>query len=409
MKLERWLFGALTIAALACGSEDPGLESKGGSSTADDDDGDDDDDDDAPKADAGPKKDGGGAKAPITGNDDDDDDGKGGKDDDDETTCDSVTVQAKPNAPEILIVLDRSGSMIGVGGAGGMMGANRWDPSASAVKSITKELNEVVNFGLMLFPAPGAAPAGGGMMGGGGIMIPGLGTIPLPGGGGGNACAPGKLNVPVKAMSAAEIEMAINAGAPDPFAMTPTALTIEEASKAIASEMCADCANAPKYVLLVTDGQPTCGMGGMGGGQVDPAQIEATNAAIAKLKSQDVGTFVIGYDTKNDPALAATMDGFAMSGGTDKHLAVENEQDLVTELRRIAGSLISCEYELNDEVENPALVRVVIDGEELVLNQGWTIEGKKITLSEDGACPKIKDGRVHNVQIKKECEEQVFQ
>lgn len=402
MKLERWLFGALTIAALACGSEDTGLESKGGSSTADDDS--DDDDDDAPKADAGPKKDGGGPAAPIGGNDDDDDDGD---DDDDETTCDSVTVQAKPNAPEILIVLDRSGSMIGAGAPPGTT-VNRWDPSANAVKSITKELNEVVNFGLMLFPAPGAAPAGG-MMGGGGIMIPGIGTIPIPGVGGGNACAPGKVNVPVKAMSAGDIETAINMGAPDMFAMTPTALTLEEAYKTIVAETCADCAHPPKYVLLVTDGQPTCGMGGMGGGQVDPVQIEASNAAIVKLKEAGVGTYVIGYDTSVDPAMAATMDGFAMSGGTEKHLAVENEQDLVTELRRIAGSLISCEYELNDEVENPALVRVVIDGETLVLGDGWNIEGKKITLAEDGACPKIKDGRVHNVKIVKECDEQIVQ
>ena len=399
MRLEHWLFGALTVFALACGSDSGDLVSEGGGSVTEDDD---EDDDDGPtKADAGPRKDSGGSRpAPIAGNGGDDDDEPGDDDEDDETTCDSVSIQAKPNAPQILIVLDRSGSMIGAGQQEPIV--NRWEPSASAVKKLTSDLNGVVDFGLMLFPAPGMAMGGGGR---GGIF---------GGGGAAASCTPGKVDVAVKPNNAMAIAAAVDRGAPDMFAQTPTALTLEAAVEAMKSSTCADCAENPKYVLLVTDGQPTCGMGGMGGmgGQLDPAQVDATNAAIDKLKAANVGTFVIGYGTKMDMLLAQTMDSFAMHGGTGSHLAVESETELSNELRRIAGSLISCEYELNEDVDNPALVRVIIDDEEFVFGAGWTLDCKrKVVLGSegDGICPKIKDGKVHNVRIRKACEEQVVQ
>jgi hypothetical protein len=47
--------------------------------------------------------------------------------------------------PDILIVLDRSTSML--------MG--RWDPSVAAIKEFTGGLDQSVNFGLMVFPATG--------------------------------------------------------------------------------------------------------------------------------------------------------------------------------------------------------------------------------------------------------------
>jgi hypothetical protein len=411
MALKHWLFGALTAAAIACGS-DPDYTRDGGSASGDDD-SDDDSSESSVDAGSGGRRDaGGGGKAPVTGNDDDDE-----GDDDDSEVCDSVDIQARPNAPRILIVLDRSGSMIGVGGMGGMGGQNRWEPSASAVKKVTSELNEVVHFGLMMFPSAGggmmtpAAGADAGMMPGGGITIPGLGTIPIPGlpaGFGGDPCAAGKVDVEVDADKAQDIAAAIDRGAPAPTNMTPTASTLANALAAVEAE-CADCASQEKFVLLVTDGQPTCGMAGAG--QTTQADIDATNAAIDKLREARVKTYVVGYDTKNDMALAATMDSFAMHGGTNTHLAVENEADLVNELRTIAGSLVSCEYELNDEVEDPSLVRVIIDGETLVLGQGWQLDGRRIVLDEGdgGACGRIKDGRVHNVKIKKDCEPRIFQ
>jgi hypothetical protein len=88
-------------------------------------------------------------------------------------------------------------------------------------------------------------------------------------------------------------------------------------------------------------------------------------------------------------------------------MPVENEADLTTELSRIAGSLVSCSFELNKDVEDPKLVRVIIDGAELSLGDGWTLDGRTVVL--DSACDKIRDAKVHNILIRKECVPQIVQ
>ena len=373
---------ATNLSACSSGTytteEDPATES------------DDDDDDEGTKRgpDAGrkPTPD---VRAPLA--DDDDDDELKGDDKVEENLCDQVSIQARSNAPDILIVLDRSSSMRG-------QGVDRWTPSVMAVKTLTGELEGAINFGLMLFPAPGAqAGVAQGILEG-----LGLGAINgfLPEDTG---CAPGKVVVPLKADNAAAIAQSLDRGGPQGIAYTPTATSLEAALATLKGEQCADCAERPTYVLLVTDGEPTCTSGtGMG----TQADVDATNAAIDKLLAADIKTYVVGYGTASSPTASAAMTSFAQHGGTEKYLPVENGDELNAELRRIAGSLVSCEYELNDEVEDPALVRVVIDGKTLILNQGWTIEGRKVILQE--ACDMIKDARVHTVKINKECTPQVF-
>lgn len=402
---RRVAFYTVLAIAVACGGEKKEWQSDPDNSSGDDDA----DDDDAPR-DAGKGRADAGRPKPSSGDDDDDSPITGNDKDDmqDEDVCDSVDIQAKPNAPQILVVLDRSGSMVGFGQPPNAMGAmiNRWDPSANAVKKLTSDLAGVANFGLMLFPGSGGGMMGGGMMGGG-ITIPGLGTLPIPGPGGGGTCTPGTVNVPVGANSAAQIAMTLDRSRPD-IGATPTAATLENAYGVLVKENCADCADSPKFVLLVTDGQPNCGMNGT---MTTQADIDASNAALDKLLMSGVKTYVIGYDMASDMTSAGIMQQFAMHGGTDEFIPVENENELSTQLRRIAGSLISCEYELNQDVPDPKLVRVVIDDKEYVLGEGWNLDGRKIVLAEEenGACRVIRDGRVHNVQIRRECEPRVFQ
>lgn len=351
--------------------------------------GDDDDDDDVergPDAGSKPKPD---MRAPLA--DDDEEQGQKGEGKVEDNVCDQVSIQARSNAPDILVVLDRSSSMRG-------QGVDRWTPSVMAVKTLTAELEGAVNFGLMLFPAPGAmAGVAQGILEG-----LGLGAINgfLPEDTG---CAPGKVVVPLKADNAQAIAQSLDRGGPQGIAYTPTATSLEAALATLKRDSCADCAERPTYVLLVTDGEPTCTSGTAMGTQAD---VDATNAAIDKLLAANIKTYVVGYGTASSPTASAAMNSFAEHGGTEKYLPVENGDQLNAELRRIAGSLVSCEYELNDEVEDPALVRVVIDGKTLILNEGWTIEGRKVILQE--ACDMIKDARVHTVKINKECTPQVF-
>jgi hypothetical protein len=307
------------------------------------------------------------------------------------SACEKIQLPSNPDAPEILIVQDRSGSMVGLGDPRNA-GKNRWQPSVNALKKLTSELTNTVAFGLMLFPAPGGGGGGGGLGG----FIPGLGG----GGGGGAGCDPGRIDVPVTTGSAEEIASVLDRSAPDVGA-TPTAASLAAALGALETAPCADCREPPKYVLLVTDGQPTCGAGGA---MTAPADLEATNAAIDALREAGIKTYVIGYDTASDPDAAAAMDGFAEHGGTDKHLPVEDEDSLLAELTRIAGALVPCEFELNAQVEDPSFVRVEIDGKTYEFGKDWVLEGTMVRLTaEGGACPLLRDARLHHLNITREC------
>jgi hypothetical protein len=368
---------------VACGSDEPGAKSEGPPTSGSNSPSSDDDDD--PK-DAGVSRDGGkrdsGPSKPVAT-----------VDDDDPNACDKLSLNGRPNAPDILIVLDRSGSMVGLGDPRNA-GKNRWMPSVSAVKKLTGELTETVAFGLMLFPSTGAGP------GGGGITIPGIGTF--GGGGGGGGCAPGQLDVPVELQTADQISSVLDMSQPDVGA-TPTAATLEAALTALDTGTCGDCKDVPKYVLLVTDGQPTCGASGM---STTPEDIAATNAAIDKLTEKGIKTYVIGYDTASDPDAAAAMDEFAMHGGTEKHFPVEDEATLLSELTAIAGALVPCEFELSMNIPDPTYVRVEIDGVSYAYETDWTVEGRKIILRDDGgACPVLRDAKLHDLKITRECKQ----
>jgi hypothetical protein len=389
MKLSQWLLIALMGSSAACGgSTEDSVTSRGAGANADDD-----DEDEGPPAGSNttpkPPK----TAKPGQGANDDDSDTGGGDTEKKEDICESLPLLVKPKSPEILIVLDRSGSMI--------QNVDRWGPSANAVKKVTSELTETVKFGLMLFPAPSADMPNddddddddpfGGIFGGGG------------GGGGGGppmaSCTPGMIDVPVKLSSAKEISDKLDVSRPDRNGSTPTAATLDAALATLDDPPCPDCEVGPKYVLLVTDGQPTCGAGGFMG---TPEDVAATSAAIDKLTAQGIKTYVVGYSI--DAAVAPTMDQFAMHGGTERYLPVENEQSLVTELTRITGALVPCEYELAMPIEKPEFVRVRIDGTDYKFGEDWDIDGQKIVLRADAAaCLKLRDAKIHDLKITKEC------
>jgi hypothetical protein len=364
MRLGYWLSAALTCSLACSADEHNGRDiSDVGDDDEDDDEADDDEADDDGR-DAGRRSDGSSSRPPNP--DDDDGNNEDGGAPLVKEPCEAKSLLAKPQSPDILIVLDRSGSMVGFP----FSGVDRWTPSTSAVVKLTSNLTSTVKFGLMLFPA--AATAGG---------------VPA-------ACEPGAVSVPIALDSAPQIASTLAMSRPD-VGSTPTASALTAALQALDVPPCGDCDASKKYVLLVTDGAPTC--------SADP--VNDTNAAIDALTSAKIATYVIGYGT-TDPAVAAIMDGFAQHGGTDKHFAVENEQSLVAELTRITGSLVPCEYELENDIEDAKFVSVTIDGVAYAQGKDWRVEGRTIILDPAaGACSKLRDAKIHDLLITKECKE----
>ena len=308
--------------------------------------------------------------------------------------CEVIRATADPQVPDMMIVLDRSGSMTQGG---------RWVPSVSAIKSVTDQLQTQIAFGLAMFPAPPADPSM--------VLGDALSCITAPDPQmcldaiEAQACAPGGIIIPTAPSNAAMIGQTLDAVMP--AGGTPTPETLQTLVAEYANQTVGpDAAITLKYILLVTDGQPTCPNGN--GSDVTQPDIDASNAAIEALTAAGVKTYVIGYDT-NTPGnemLAQVLDGFAQRGGTGEmmHYPVEDEASLLAVLQGIASQLVSCSYEL-DTAPSPDHVRVLLDGAQINLDDpnGWVLMGDRTVQIQGGACDQLRGTGAHSVEVTVEC------
>ncbi|HMI94384.1 MAG TPA: vWA domain-containing protein, partial [Polyangiales bacterium] len=303
-----------------------------------------------------------------------------------------------PTTPDILIVLDRSGSMQRDG---------RWQPSVSAVRTITTDLQAQINFGLALFPKQ--------------VVIPDLAAcLNLPQAeqaacfdaaaqslGDAVACGPGNIVVPVAPNNGAMIGTTLDTTTSE--GGTPTGETLRNLIGTFGAPPAdPDKIQAPRFVLLVTDGQPTCPNGN--GEDTTPADIEIANTAIDSLRDLGVRTYVVGYNTTGpaNSALATVLDGFATRGGTGDmmHRPVENEQGLRDELQRIAGDVISCTFVLDKAPPRADYVLVRVDGKQINLADpnGWQLVGDRTVELTGSTCETLKADGAHVVDAEVRCQ-----
>jgi len=311
--------------------------------------------------------------------------------------CEVIHVTASPQVPDMMIVLDRSGSM----GEGG-----RWMPSVSALRRVTMELQSRIRFGLAMFPDASADVSG---------AVNACLTAPDP-----LAClldatamltpqavcAPGGIVVPIAIDNAPAIDQALTMTGP--AGGTPTPETLQGLLGTFAaSSTDPDAMTRAKFILLVTDGQPTCPAGN--GMDTTPPDIDASNAAIDALTQSGVHTYVIGYDTTGpgNEMLATVLDGFAQRGGTGDtmHRPVEDEQSLLTELQEITGDVASCTFLLDKAPPRADFVLVRVDGQQINLGEadGWELIGDRSVELKGATCVKVKDGGQHSIDVEVRC------
>jgi von Willebrand factor type A domain len=273
--------------------------------------------------------------------------------------CERRTVDAYGSAPDMLIVLDRSLSM---------QLNQRWQPSTDAVKSVTRDFERLLAFGLTMFP-------------------------------GGEGCGTGMLDVPPAALNAAPIAGALDATRPQ--GMTPTGPALDFAAQVLGDRnpQLDQRAGKPGYVLLVTDGEPSCQPIP---GLADEAQRSAAVAAVQRLRALNIPTYVVGYQI--DPNFQPLMNQLAMEGGTDHYYAAESGADITSAFRTITRDVVTCTFALT-EAADPSRVDVIIDGKSVDLDpaNGWVIEGNTVTLV-GAACDTIKDGTAHALDVQVACE-----
>ena len=268
--------------------------------------------------------------------------------------CNGVAFQAMPVVPNMLIVLDRSGSMDEQGGTGG----KKWDIARAALNQILDDHGNNVRFGLDMFASD-------------------------------NGCGAGDINVDIGPGTANAISsafMSATAESGTPIYSTMNALRSYGGLK--------DTAHS-NYVLLLTDGKEECSWS-------DPA------APVQQLRNQSpsVKTFVVGFGSGVNTAQLndmATKGGTARAG-SPKYYQANNATDLSNALAAILGTVLSCTYTLDQVPED--LDELYIYQDEVGIDRdtthtdGWDYDPATCELTFYGAaCDALESGEVSDLAI----------
>jgi hypothetical protein len=188
---------------------------------------------------------------------------------------------------------------------------------------------------------------------------------------------------------------------------TPTQDGVRKATKYLQTRMTPN----PKYLLVATDGLPNC-MGGRSNAN-DPA---GAIAAVADAAAAGFPSFIVGIATAGSAA-HQTLNEMAMKGGRARaadpfYYSVQTSAELVATLGMITGQIASCVFPLQMEAPSPNNVAVDVDGMRVARDtthmNGWDYSGPRAIQIFGPLCEKLKAATAKNVQIIFGCPGQVI-
>ncbi len=322
-----------------------------------------------------------------------------------DNACDGWSAKPETKPAVLEFVVDTSLSMNEVPGAQTQFGrpaANgptKWQSTRDALKSVISGLPDTLAVGLFFFPN----------------MANQARTMPASP----DVCINTMAGTPPAALSAGQKALLIAAlDATTPNGWTPTDSAYQHA---LQSALLPSQLPGEKYVLLITDGQPTlrldCTSNGSGVGPAgaNPVESQPIVDHVAAALGQGVRTFLIGSPGSEDGR--AWMSEAAIEGGTAAagckvmgppycHLDMTTAPDfgaaLQAGLNKLTGS-IACTYDIPDpgqgQVIDNDLINLVVttaSGTQLVLpddgadcSEGWRISGNQVVLCE-GTCSRVQ-------------------
>jgi hypothetical protein len=307
--------------------------------------------------------------------------------------CQKVMVKIPIVTPSVMLVLDKSGSMVadqtgfwdhdaddadndGIKDGDPMMGPatpriTRWNSLHSVVDFIVTSFNEKMNLGAALFPS-----------------ISALSKYTEA------ACPVSAVpEVKVAPMNAATILAAIpGADALDLRGGTPAAAGITTA----VGELQSIVDGQPQFIVLVTDGAANCASDAATASERFESYDEHLPEVVAQANADKIPTFVVGIDIK-DVVSPTIQDGnpdatntyeklneLAVAGGkardgAEKFYNTSNQIELMAALESITEEILSCTFTLDPPPTDMQFVNQVIVGEQL-----YGIDQVEDCLTEDG-------------------------
>lgn len=335
-------------------------------------------------------------------------------------TCGGGTIQAITHPPLLYFVIDRSGSM---SEAIDEAGTQKYAAALTAIGTLLDGIGSRVRYGAAIYPATDIDSS---CQAGFQLFPPTLGDAPskIPAGGRGPILR----------------ELMNRLSGYRPGGATPTAATLSALTPRIAGYASS---GDPTIVVLVTDGAPNCNLaarctssqcipdieaavtqqGSLCGKEIsccDPSlganaggnciDAAGSEAAVAELAAANIRTFVVGMP--GSEVYARTLDALASVGGTaratlPRYYAVSDAAALSSALTEIGSSVtISCDVELAQPPDDPALVNVYFD-EQVVPRDpenGWDYRGAAAFSLSGDACRTLQSGAVREVQIAYGCQ-----
>ena len=294
-----------------------------------------------------------------------------------DAACSSVLTIASQEPADVLLVLDRSGSMSYSmaqdcycdSASGTVMLCDNPATCTTRWTSLTSALNTTlssapnIRWGLKLYSSPG-----------------------------GSTCSVSTgVEVPIGANSTAAIETMI--GNVSPGNNTPTAAAVAAATAYLKTVGDSN----SKVMVLVTDGEPNCAAGT----NSSTADVPGAVNAIASAASAGFLVYVIGIGPS-----VGNLDMFALAGGTGSYYPATSSAELDSALASISKAVTQCTYTLSMASPDPSNLGVYLD-KNLVPKDaanGWSFGASASSIVLNGSfCDKVTSGAASTVQVYSGC------
>ena len=305
-----------------------------------------------------------------------------------EIICDMQEFALEAIPPNVMLVLDKSGSMVqyewDADANPGTPDETRWRSLHQVVEFVVNTFEGEINFGANLFPSEAAATQ--------------LGAAACP--------VRGNPEVPVAPMNAENILAGIPAANEEDGIQGATPATAG-VQTALDHLLTLD-PEVDRFMILITDGAANCGEDadtsncpGLGCGLMEEYDDRLATVVGGAFADENVPTFVVGIDIQDALVGQDPMDGqteantyvelnaVAEAGGrpragTEKFFNTVNEVELMDALQSIAGQVVSCTIPFTEAPEHPNFVEIEIGGMEIPRVQDCATEDGWVYTNPQG-------------------------
>ncbi len=301
---------------------------------------------------------------------------------DEPVPCQVETTQITPIPPDVLFVLDKSGSMSmeqwDHDDNPQTPNVTRWYSLHGVVKSIVTTFNKTVNFGVKLYPK---IDAGSYVDKGACIVDPGV-------------------EVEIAPMNAIDVLNGIPKSDFQVLGGTPIEAGLKEAYKYLQALD----PGKQRFALMVADGEisKTC-----------PGEVyKEALGAVTTAHSMGINTYVVGIDV--DPSISEQLGSLAQAGGKPNPNNVfgfyetTSQVELQAAMQQIVDDTLSCVIDVVPEPSEPELFEVWIGDDQIpaaadcAKDDGWVWTKPHVQIELCGAsCLELK--KVHEVEARYFC------